>query len=214
MGTQQEVNTGYTEKSLMARSLLEQSLHLLIRATADLARYCEHVEHNEPHSVADALSAGERIRSIAATLSATSDISLATIYAARIRMVEEKSPMRHVSRRHGSVDLSGADVIDAARTWRELQIGQLIHDRQFHPDVFGLSKIDQIRHYTLHMAKLAGCFVEALDNDTWDMFQHNHLADVAIFGVKIATVCNSELPELSVDAEKAGNEEAVELSAA
>ena len=95
--------------------------------------------------------------------------------------------------------LAGADAVDSAQTWAEIQVAQLIHDRQFHPDVFGLSKLDQIRHFTFHVTKLAGLLVDAIDNSDWNTFQQERLADIAVFGVKIATVCNATLPPLPVE---------------
>ena len=187
------------ETSRVDGALLDRSQRSLIRAAADLAGFCEHVEHNEPNSIDDAVHAGERLRKIAAELSARSRISLAATYAARIRAVEEKSLLRHLSVRGGAMDLRGADALDSATTWEELQIGQIIHDQQFHPDVFGLPKVDQIRHYTLHVTKLAGLFLESIENDGWTAFRSERLADIAIFGVKIATVCNIELLADAVD---------------
>ena len=183
----------------IGHALLEASQRALTRAAADLAGFCEHIEHNESNSIGIAARAGDQLREIAANLSARSGISLTSAYAARIRAVEEKSLLRHVSLFESAVTLPGAEVLASAQTWDEVQIGQLIHDRQFHPDVFGLSKLEQIRHYTFHVTKLAGMFADALDNNAWPTFQKERLADIAVFGVKIATVCNIELPRVAVD---------------
>ena len=82
----------------------------------------------------------------------------------------------------------------SAANWAEFQIAQVVHDRHFHPDVFGLSKIDQLRHYTLHVTKLAGLLIDAIDSHDWPSFSPHRLSDIAIFGVKIATTCNDRLP--------------------
>lgn len=185
--------------STVDREFLEASQRALTRAAADLAGFCEHVEHNEPNSVESAASAGDRLREIASQLSVRGGVSLVAKYAARIRAVEEKSLLRHASLFEDEMSLAGAEALTFATTWDELQVGQIIHDRQFHPDVFGMPKIEQIRHYTLHVTKLAGLFVDAIDNDEWDAFQQERLADIAIFGIKIATVCNVELPREIVD---------------
>ena len=55
-------------------------------------------------------------------------------------------------------------------TWRQVQVAQLLHDRRFHPDVFGLSSLEQLRHYTLHVTKLAGLLVDAAEPETWRWF--------------------------------------------
>ncbi|WP_420626806.1 hypothetical protein [Candidatus Poriferisodalis sp.] len=95
--------------------------------------------------------------------------------------------------------LVGADALAEAHCWDEVQIAQVEHDRQFHPDVFGLSKVDQLRHYTFHVTKLAGLLVEAVDLGNWETFRDERLADIAVFGVKLATVCNERLPSLEID---------------
>ena len=181
------------------RALLESSQRALTKAAADLAGFCEHVEHNESNSVKETARVGDRLREIAAQLSAHSGLSLAAAYAERIRSVEERSLMRHASLFDDEAGLPGATALNDAKGWDEIQIGQIIHDRQFHPDVFGLSKIEQVRHYTFHVTKLAGLLVDAIENDDWPSFEQERLADIAIFGVKIATVCNIQLTREAVD---------------
>ncbi len=97
------------------------------------------------------------------------------------------------------MELVGADALAKAHSWDEVQIAQVEHDRRFHPDVFGLSKVDQLRHYTFHVTKLAGLLLDAVDLGAWDSFRDERLADIAVFGVKLATVCNERLPSTSVD---------------
>ena len=181
------------------RAHLETSQRALTKAAAQLASFCEHIEHNESTSVGEAVQAGDCLRKIAADLAARSGLSLAAAYAARIRAVEERSLLRHLSLFDRAVELPSADALDTAKTWDEIQICQVMHDRQFHPDVFGLPKMEQIRHYTFHVTKLAGLLVDAIDNDDWNTFEQERLADIAIFGVKIATVCNFQLPRIAVD---------------
>lgn len=181
------------------RATLEASQRALTKAAADLAEFCEHIEHIEPNWVDKAARAGDHLREIAAQLSAHSGLSLASAYAERIRSVEERSLMRHVSLFDDATELPGAAALSDAKGWDEIQIGQIIHDRQFHPDVFGLSKIEQVRHYTFHVTKLAGLLVEAIESGDWASFRQERLADIAIFGVKIATVCNVQLAREAVD---------------
>ncbi len=181
------------------REFLEAIQRDFTRAAADLASFCEHVEHNEPNSVKSAASAGDRLREIASQLAIRSEISLVAKYAARIRDVEANSLLRHVILFDDEEGLAGTEALTVATTWNELQISQIIHDRQFHPDVFGMSKVNQIRHYTFHVTKLAGLLIDAIDGDDWAAFQESRLADIAIFGVKIATVCNVKLPCSFVD---------------
>jgi len=170
----------------------------LIRAAAALAAYCEHVEHNEPHQVADAAAAGDQLRQIASTLAHAAGVSLLESYRARITEIEAAS-IHSATAIHGIADLAGADALRHETTWRQVQVAQLIHDRRFHPDVFGLSKLDQLRHYTLHVTKLAGLLVDADDDAGWSTFVQCRLPDLAVFGVKLATVCNHILLDEPVD---------------
>lgn len=177
---------------------LERAARTLIRAAAACASFCEHVEHNEPTTTHEVVGAAEELRQTAAALAKASNLSLLAAYATRIRGVEAASILRHTSGIRVTT-LDGADALDSAESWEEVQVAQLVHDRQFHPDVFGLSKVDQLRHYTFHVTKLAGLLVDAIDDAAWLSFQQERLADIAIFGVKLATVCNERLPPTPVD---------------
>lgn len=185
------------EAGSVDQALLERCTRSVTRAAATFAGFCEHVEHNEPNAVGDVLVAARSLRTTACELAESAGLSLKSEYDARIEAVEKASAHRHV-RGPLDEDLSGALALRLSTTWQEVQISQSIHDRQFHPDVFGLSKIDQMRHYTLHVAKLAGFMVDAVEFDDWRSFAEGRLADLAIFGVKIATVCNEKLPDTAV----------------
>ena len=198
MKAQVPPNDDRSPNAMIRREDLERGLRVLSRAAAALAGFCEHVEHNEANSIDDAVRAAEHLRDLAADLSAQDGVSLHEAYAERIAAVEAASLLRH-ARSDGEPDLAGAKKLAAAGTWEQIQLGQLVHDRQFHPDVFGLSKIDQIRHYTFHVTKLTGLLADAIENDDWEAFRNQRLADVAVFGVKIATVCNVQLSRRSVD---------------
>lgn len=165
----------------------------LVRVAAALAAYCEHVEHNEPTLPQLPIDAARRLRALAADLAAGARLDLATCYAERIERVEVASLYSQIPN-STSLSLPGAQAMKGSTTWADFQAAQVIHDRQFHPDVFGLSKIDQLRHYTLHVTKLAGLLIDAIDSNRWGDFAPNRLADLAIFGVKIATACNDRLP--------------------
>jgi hypothetical protein len=189
------MTTSTTPNSIERTSVATLEVHArdIVRVAAALASFCEHVEHNEPILSQLPNDAARRLRVIASKLAFEAQLELASVYLARIRSVEEASLY---SGRIGSndVELSGADSMMSAHTWQDFQLGQIVHDRQFHPDVFGLSKIDQLRHYTFHVMKLAGLLVDAIDSNDWPSFGPKRLADIAIFGVKIATACNDRLP--------------------
>lgn len=190
------------ELSTLSRALtveeIQSAERSLILAAANCAGFCEHIEHIEPSNVSDVVSAAKDMRNLASSLSAREGVSLRDAYAKRIRGVEESSLHRFVGL--GVEALIGADALDHATTWEEVQIAQNLHDRQFHPDVFGLSKVEQVRHYTFHVTKLAGLLTKSIMEDTWSEFRGQRLPDIAIFGVKLATVCNVLLPQSEVDA--------------
>ncbi len=80
---------------------------------------------------------------------------------------------------------------------RKLQLVQIAHDREFHPDVFGLPRVDQLRHYTLHVAKLVGLMAETCDDSSvWPDFRQRRLPDLLLFGIKLSTIANERLPEV------------------
>jgi hypothetical protein len=192
------MDTASLSVDLPSEDLLDDQLRSLIKVAAALAAYCEHVEHNEPHQVADAVAAGEQLRRIASTLAHSVGVSLLASYSARIAEIESAS-VHSATAISGIEDLAGADALRHATTWRHVQAAQLIHDRRFHPDVFGLSKLDQLRHYTLHVTKLAGLLVDAGNENSWPSFVQCRLPDLAVFGVKLATACNHALPDEPVD---------------
>ncbi|MCY3850911.1 MAG: hypothetical protein OXF75_08940 [Acidimicrobiaceae bacterium] len=177
---------------------LSRAAFTLIRAAAACAAFCEHIEHNEPATTHQVVAAAESMRRVAAELSDQSGVSLRQAYENRIRGVEATSLLRY-SGTTEQVELVGADALASARRWDEVQIAQLAHDRRFHPDVFGLPKIEQLRHYSFHVTKLAGLLADAVEQGSWDAFRDERLADIAVFGVKLATVCNEHLPSTDVD---------------
>jgi len=146
----------------------------------------------------DPATAGDSLRRIALALARETGVSLLELYRARIEAIEAGS-VHAATAIDGIVDMPGADALRHAATWRQVQIAQLLHDRRFHPDVFGLSKLEQLRHYTLHVTKLAGLLVDAEAPDSWRSFAQDRLPDLAVFGVKLATVCNRALPDDAVD---------------
>lgn len=177
----------------------ERALRTVIKEAANLASFCEHVEHNEPTRTDVVAHASTQLRRTAQNLASASGLSLKDLYASRIRAVEEASFLATAPLPGNTTNFDGANAAQKASTWQHLQTAQLLHDRQFHPDVFGLSKIDQVRHYTFHVTKLAGLLAEAIDNEDWSAFEQTRLADIAIFAVKTATVCNVRLPETPID---------------
>jgi hypothetical protein len=165
-------------------------LHNFALATAPLsaavAKYCDHVEHNEAAETAWVVGAGEGLCRLAMDFARDSGLDLVQLYAARLGAIES----RNVLTAPRSFD--GRRAALAAKTWRDLQLVQAEHDRYYHPDVNGLAKVEQLRHYAFHLAKIVGAFAEARDQD--ELF-NRRLPDALLFAIKLRTVMGAHLAD-------------------
>jgi hypothetical protein len=167
----------------------------LAQAAAAAANYCDHVEHNEPAERVWVTDAARTIRETALAIATHENEDLIGRYAARVRQIERRNPLWS----DDAVD--GGELVLSASTWRDLQLAQVTHDRYYHPDVVGLTKLDQLRHYVLHLAKLVGAVADiaAGDGDRTSFFAHR-LPDLLLFGIKLATVTGECLADEPVPA--------------
>ncbi len=69
---------------------------------------------------------------------------------------------------------------------------QIDHDRHYHPDVVGMAKVQQLRHYALHLAKAVGAFAEPRGEQE---LLHRRLPDILLFAIKLPTVMGVRLPD-------------------
>jgi hypothetical protein len=165
---------------------------VLVRAAGRLAWQCDHAEHAEQADRGLVIWAGLHLRAAAIEAFDLLGIEPIASYARRLAVVESRTP------------LSGTGLFEAeleipkVETWRELQIAQMLHDRVYHPDVLGMARSEQLRHYTLHVAKLAWLALEAGSGDATDSFVPARIADSLLFGVKLATVAGEILPDSAV----------------
>jgi hypothetical protein len=175
----------------MENELTQIALRFSI-ASGAVSTFCDHVEHNEPADRDAVLGAAAELRAIAKELANAISVDVSYTYAERIEDIETRNLLFDGSAKFWS------EAEDAV-TWRQLQLIQVEHDRHYHPDVIGLTKSEQLRHYAFHAAKLAGIFALNADEDimrTMDRKEMKRLiADVAIFGIKLSTVMNERLPE-------------------
>jgi len=155
-------------------------------SAAAVANFCDHIEHNEVADRAWVLDTAEYLRCSVTEFCATRDLSLTDLFAERLGEIEA----RNVLRAPGAFD--GQHIALQARSWRDLQVVQASHDRHYHPDVIGLSKLDQLRHYALHLAKIVGAFAQP--DDTIDLL-HRRLPDTALFAIKLSTVMGARLTD-------------------
>ena len=158
----------------------------LAPAAAAVATYCDHVEHNEKAEPGWVTAAGETLQRLALEFASALGVDLVELYAQRLGAIESKNVLA------APAGFDGAAAARAASSWRELQLIQAEHDRVYHPDVAGLAKIDQLRHYAFHLAKLVGAF--AASDDGHGLLERR-LPDTLLFAIKLRTVMGERLPD-------------------
>lgn len=153
---------------------------------AAVANYCDHVEHNESADPSWVTDAGEKLGTAAFEHAAAVGRNLVQLYAARLASIEARNVLA------GGSGFDGSEAALAASTWRELQLVQSAHDGAYHPDVVGMSRLDQVRHYAFHLAKIVGAFAE---NPEGDELLDRRLPDALLFAIKLRTVMGVPLPD-------------------
>src|SRR6266511_3508815 len=134
------------------KNRFQQLALALAPSAAAVANYCDHVEHNESADTRWVTEAADDLQRHALRLAHEADIDLIEAYAERLRAIERRNPLSRLE------SFDGRSAALAAATWRDLQLVQIEHDCQYHPDVTGLAKIEQLRHYALHLMKIVGAF--------------------------------------------------------
>jgi hypothetical protein len=187
----------------LAAPALSEALLIVAVEAGVVANVCDHAEHNESSDIADVKMAGYRMRSCALDLAAGAGCNPIELYRERLRQIER----RNVLFEEGGYD--GTEHVSAEPTWRELQLAQVGHDRYYHPDVLGLSKLDQLRHFALHLAKLAGAIASTISGDTPQAdLLCRRVPDLLIFGLKLSTVSGERLPSEPVLTPRGWNRDA------
>ena len=156
----------------------------LAPAAASVANYCDHAEHVEDLDRAWIADAAEQLQACGFRLADELNIDLVELYIKRLAAIEDRNVLSYDRSPKG--DVAGRQ----AKTWRDLQIVQAAHDRYYHPDVLGLSKSEQLRHYAFHLAKLVGAF--AASDDEAEL-RDRRLPDVLLFAIKLRTVIGLRL---------------------
>ncbi len=169
---------------------VERCLRATARAGGDLALHCDRVEHVEPATARTVAEAAEALRTTATDTAARLGFDVFEAYVRRLREIESRGVAPVASA------YDGAAAAAAAASWADLQRVQRRHDAEYHADVIGLSRLDQLRHCTLHVAKLSGWFAACLDNPHHvDELRRARLADLLLFGLKVATIAHHRLPD-------------------
>jgi hypothetical protein len=172
------------------RTLLEELVVSMAGAAADVARYCDRAEHCDEVDREWVLRAGDTCRTAAFRLSRAGGVEIRQLYAARLDRIEENQILGTAR------NVSAAESIRNADTLRALQTAQAEHDRVYHPDVYGLSRINQLRHYSFHVTKLVGAIADLIVEPTdWEDFFVRRVPDMLLFGIKLPTVMGQNLSE-------------------
>lgn len=172
---------------ISCEQLTEEALELSSIAGV-VANVCDHAEHNEAADPLEVRMAGRRLRRTALRLARATDYSVTSLYRQRLHAIEVRNVLHHAEA------FDGAAMVTETASWRELQLIQVKHDRFYHPDVIGLTKSDQLRHYALHLAKLAAAAADtARGSVSHDDFVARRLPDMLLFGLKLATVTGEKL---------------------
>jgi hypothetical protein len=170
--------------------VLQQGLPRLVEFSGVIGQCCDRAEHNEATSPETIREVGQGLRKLAQTITAELGLDLRSLYAERVARVEAA----HILGGQGLFD--GGKAIREGTTWRAWQIAQMTHDHVYHQDVAGLPKNSQLSHIGHHVAKLAWKLQQTITStETRDEFLTNRVADLVVFGVKLATVTGQRLPE-------------------
>jgi hypothetical protein len=159
-----------------------------------VATFCDRTEHNEESVCSDLISAAHRLRRLSIFVAEWEGIDLQERYADRLAHVEGSS-MYEVALPSPSSE------VRSSRTWRDLQVAQMRHDRHFHPDVFGLSRHSQLIHTSLHLAKINGAMAQLFGGSIGmvDDFNRRRLPDMLLFGIKISTIAGERLEDVPLN---------------
>jgi hypothetical protein len=178
---------------LPRHDLVDASLQLAITSAA-VANYCDHIEHNEIADVGTVRDAAMALRKVAITLSDLAGRDPVDLYAKRLAVIEQRNVL------HSADSFDGEKAARGASSWRALQLVQVEHDHAYHGDVVGLNKSDQLHHYALHVAKVAGAAASvATGVSSQTDFVSRRVPDMLLFGLKLSTVTSEKLPETAVE---------------
>lgn len=158
-------------------------------AAAAVATYCDHSEHGQPVSREAVLKAARTLRLNSLAMARAAGEDPLGLYARRLVKIESESVLSR------PVGFDPIQAVTATKTWTDLQRVQEQHDRHFHPDVFGLPRIEQLRHCALHAAKFPGALALLCDQrGSWHQFLDRRLPDMLLFGLKLSTIMHERLP--------------------
>lgn len=134
-------------------------------AAALISNYCDHIEHVEEADRRWVLTAAEEFRTIACVLAISGELRLHDDWNQKI----SRDPI--------------------TRTMRCMQIAQAEYDREHHPDVFGRSRYEQLRHHAIKATVLLGRLCDSAVTDRELAIEFWSL------GLRVSTVMHQKLEE-------------------
>lgn len=179
-----------TEASRVESRDALRPLHELIDVAGLLCGLCDRAEHNEGVDIGALQMLGARLRDAGLAFLEEAGQEPVAAYRRRLGQMETKSVLHDEA-----IPLPAAELAGPV-SWRQAQLVQVRHDREFHPDVTGMPKRQQLEHYALHLGKLVRHrWLADTAPEKWTDWAAGRIADPLIFGVKLATVVNERLPE-------------------
>ncbi len=179
--------------STQLRDRSDFGLEELALIAGPIASYLDKSEHLERTEITSISRAGSSLRSLAASIARAHELDVVELYARRLDEIQQRNVLHQPHEDEGI-----PAKVQEAHSLRDLQLLQLAHDRVFHPDVFGLPRDDQLRHFLLHLVKImSAAAASARDQTLRESFLRTRLPDMFLFGLKIATVVGERLADSS-----------------
>ena len=174
--------------SELAASPSLQGLIELARAAALVGNYCDHAEHVEPLDGVWLSQAAELLWEFYLRSCRERGLHPCDAYSRRLEQIERRNIL-------DDGRCAPARAAMRAVSPREMQLAQLQHDRHYHPDVLGLNKTEQLRHYAFHLSKLVGHLAEAVE--AGQQLEQARMADTCLFAIKLNTLTGQRMSEQS-----------------
>lgn len=182
---------------MLSQAPREQRLQALMvsvaQASAAVSRFCDRAEHLEITDVSAIREAGATLRSAAVELARGQGVDIIGAYLVRLQIVEARRAVV-------ADEWAAPETLAGPVTWEVLQQIQAKHDAVYHADVTGMSKAEQIRHYSFHLAKLVGALASEIGRASLSQeFRQTRLPDLLLFGVKLSTLVDERLSSHEIE---------------
>ena len=166
----------------------------IAKGSALISNYCDHCEHAETSKASWGIECGDILQDVAVQIGRHEKVDLHTLYAERLERVEHRNLFWESPEAP-----NGRELVLSASDWRGLQNAQITHNIYYNPDVTYMSRMNQMRHYAFHVAKLTGAVANQVESGPTEEFISTRLPDMLIFRVLIATTMSQKLPEDPLD---------------